>query len=153
MSCNITCCPTLESQTLIIHMIGISKLYCGTVEPSDALRYGRMSSKLPSHLLQFSSDKRPVVVWNITRRCNLKCVHCYAHAKNMVFDSELSTLEGKNLLDDLADFGVPVILFSGGEPLTRKDLPELAAYAVKKGYESRYLNKRNPDNPSKSPNA
>ena len=114
-------------------MIGISKLYCGTVEPSDTLRYGRMSSKLPSHLLQFSSDKRPVVVWNITRRCNLKCVHCYAHAKNMVFDSELSTLEGKNLLDDLADFGVPVILFSGGEPLTRKDLPELADYAVKKG--------------------
>ena len=114
-------------------MIGISKLYCGTVEPSDALRYGRMSSKLPSHLLQFSSDKRPVIVWNITKRCNLKCVHCYAHAKNMAFDSELSTLEGKNLLDDLAQFGVPVILFSGGEPLTRKDLPELAAYAVKKG--------------------
>jgi len=114
-------------------MIGISKLYCGTVEPSDALRYGRMSSKLPSHLLQFSSDKRPVIVWNITKRCNLKCVHCYAHAKNKVFDSELSTLEGKNLLDDLAEFGVPVILFSGGEPLTRKDLPELAAYAVKKG--------------------
>jgi 12,18-didecarboxysiroheme deacetylase len=114
-------------------MIGISKLYCGTVEPSDALRYGRMSSKLPSHLLQFSSDKRPVVVWNITRRCNLKCVHCYAHAKNITFNNELSTQEGKNLLDDLADFGVPVILFSGGEPLTRKDLPELAAYAVKKG--------------------
>lgn len=114
-------------------MIGISKLYCGTVEPSDALRYGRMSSKLPSHLLQFSSDKRPVIVWNITQRCNLKCVHCYAHAKNMAFDNELSTLEGKNLLDDLAEFGVPVILFSGGEPMTRKDLPELAAYAVKKG--------------------
>jgi 12,18-didecarboxysiroheme deacetylase len=114
-------------------MIGISKLYCGTVEPSDALRYGRMSSKLPSHLLQFSSDKRPVIVWNITQRCNLKCVHCYAHAKNIAFDSELSTTEGKNLLDDLAEFGVPVILFSGGEPLTRKDLPELAAYAVKKG--------------------
>lgn len=114
-------------------MIGISKLYCGTVEPSDALRYGRMSSKLPSHLLQFSSDKRPVIVWNITQRCNLKCVHCYAHAKNISFDSELSTTEGKNLLDDLATFGVPVILFSGGEPLTRKDLPELAEYAVKKG--------------------
>jgi 12,18-didecarboxysiroheme deacetylase len=114
-------------------MIGISKLYCGTVEPSDALRYGRMSSKLPSHLLQFSSDKRPVVVWNITRRCNLKCVHCYAHAKNIPFDDELSFKEGKDLIDDLADFGVPVILFSGGEPLIRKDLPELAAYAVKRG--------------------
>lgn len=114
-------------------MIGISKLYCGTVEPSDALRYGRMSSKLPSHLLQFSSDKRPVVVWNVTRRCNLKCVHCYAHAKNIAFDNELSTNEGKILIDDLVEFGVPVMLFSGGEPLVRKDLPELAAYAVKKG--------------------
>ena len=114
-------------------MIGISKLYCGTVEPSDALRYGRMSSRLPSHLLQFSKDKRPVVVWNITRRCNLKCVHCYAHAKDLSFKNELSTKEGKILLDDLAQFGAPVILFSGGEPTTRKDLPELAAYAISKG--------------------
>ena len=114
-------------------MIGISKLYCGTVEPSDALRYGRDSSKLPSHLLQFSKDKRPVVVWNVTRRCNLKCVHCYAHAKNIHFDNELSTEQGKELINDLADFGSPVMLFSGGEPLVRKDLPQLAAYAVEKG--------------------
>ncbi|MDP6560820.1 MAG: 12,18-didecarboxysiroheme deacetylase, partial [Candidatus Binatia bacterium] len=47
-------------------MIGISKLYCGMVEPSDALRYRRDSSRLPSHLLQFSKDKKPVVVWNAT---------------------------------------------------------------------------------------
>jgi len=114
-------------------MIGISKLYCGTVEPSDALRYGRDSSKLPSHLLQFSKDKRPVIVWNVTRRCNLKCVHCYAHAKNEHFDNELSTEQGKELINDLADFGSPVMLFSGGEPLVRKDLPQLAAYAVEKG--------------------
>jgi 12,18-didecarboxysiroheme deacetylase len=114
-------------------MIGISKLYCGTVEPSDALRYGRDSSQLPSHLLQFSKDKRPVVVWNVTRQCNLKCVHCYAHAKNTSFDNELSTEQGKQLIDDLADFGSPVMLFSGGEPLVRKDLPQLAAYAVEKG--------------------
>ena len=114
-------------------MIGISKLYCGTVEPSDALRYGRKSSSLPSHLLQFSIDKRPVVVWNATRRCNLKCVHCYAHAKDRSFDNELTTQEGKSLIDDLATFGVPVLLFSGGEPMVRRDLPELAAYAVEKG--------------------
>jgi MoaA/NifB/PqqE/SkfB family radical SAM enzyme len=114
-------------------MIGISKLYCGTVEPSDALRYGRHSGKLPSHLLQFSKDKRPVVVWNVTRRCNLKCVHCYAHAKNLDYNNEMSTLQGKELIDDLARFGAPVILFSGGEPLVRKDLPELAGYAVEKG--------------------
>lgn len=105
-------------------------MYCGTVEPSDALRYGRESKKLPSHLLQFSLDKRPVVVWNVTQRCNLKCVHCYAHAKDLSFKNELTTEEGKALLDDLAEFGVPVILFSGGEPVMRKDLPELARYAV-----------------------
>ncbi len=114
-------------------MIGISKLYCGTVEPSDALRYGRDSSRLPSHLLQFSEDKRPVVVWNVTRRCNLKCVHCYAHAKDIAYDNELTTAQGKEVIDDLASFGSPVMLFSGGEPLVRKDLPELAAYAVEKG--------------------
>ncbi len=114
-------------------MIGISKLYCGTVEPSDALRYGRHSGKLPSHLLQFSKDKRPVVVWNVTRACNLKCVHCYAHATDDGTSDELSTSEGRKMIDDLAKFGVPVLLFSGGEPLVRKDLPELAAYAVEKG--------------------
>ncbi len=114
-------------------MIGISKLYCGTVEPSDALRYGRESGRMPSHLLQFSADKRPVLVWNITKQCNLKCVHCYAQAKDIAMENELSTLQGKALLDDLSQFGVPVILFSGGEPLVRKDLPELAAYAVEKG--------------------
>ncbi len=114
-------------------MIGISKLYCGTVEPSDALRYGRDSKRLPSHLLQFSKDKKPVVVWNMTRRCNLKCVHCYAQAKDMEFKDELSTEEGKALIDDLAAFGSPVMLFSGGEPTMRKDLPELAAYAREKG--------------------
>jgi Fe-coproporphyrin III synthase len=114
-------------------MIGISKLYCGAVEPSDALRYGRHSSRLPSHLLQFSIDKKPVVVWNVTRRCNLKCVHCYAQAKDISYENELSTEEGKKLLDDLSDFKVPVVLFSGGEPLVRKDLPELAEYAVQKG--------------------
>ncbi len=114
-------------------MIGISKLYCGTVEPSDALRYGRHSSKLPSHLLQFSKDKKPVVVWNVTRACNLKCVHCYAHATENVLEKELSTEQAKVVLDDLAQFGVPVVLFSGGEPLVRPDLPELADYAVSKG--------------------
>lgn len=114
-------------------MIGISKLYCGTVEPSDALRYGRHSGKLPSHLLQFSADKKPVVVWNATRRCNLKCVHCYAQADAVGASDELSTEEGKKVIDDLSQFGCPVVLFSGGEPLTRPDLPELADYAVKKG--------------------
>ncbi len=111
-------------------MIGISKLYCGTVEPGDVLRYGRQSNRLPSHLLQFSSDKRPVVVWNLTRACNLGCLHCYARATAGPAGDELSTAEGRALLDDLAAFGVPVVLFSGGEPLARADVFELLEHAV-----------------------
>ena len=114
-------------------MIGISKLFCGTIEPSDALRYGRRSDRLPSHLLQFSQDKKPVVVWNMTRQCNLKCRHCYAQALSKKTTDELTTEEGKALLDDLSSYGAPVILFSGGEPVMRPDLPELAEYAVAKG--------------------
>ena len=114
-------------------MIGISKLYCGTVEPSDPIRYGRHSKNLPAHLLQFASDKKPVVVWNTTRACNLSCIHCYARAVHRSSDRELITEEGINLIDDLATFGVPVILFSGGEPLLRPDLTELARYAVGRG--------------------
>lgn len=115
-------------------MIGISKLYCGQVESSDALRYGRHSGKLPSHLLQFSADKKPVVVWNTTRRCNLKCVHCYATALDEEKGTDpMSTEQGKALIDDLAAYGAPVLLLSGGEPLVRKDLVELAAYATSQG--------------------
>jgi 12,18-didecarboxysiroheme deacetylase len=114
-------------------MIGISKLYCGTVEPSDVLRYGAKSSKLPSHLLQFSSDKKPVVVWNCTRRCNLRCIHCYSRSADVHYSGEMTTDEGYAMLADLAQFGAPVVLFSGGEPLIRPDLPELAVRARQLG--------------------
>ncbi len=115
-------------------MIGISKLYCGSVEPSDALRYGRESGQLPSHLLQFSKDKKPVVVWNMTQRCNLKCVHCYAHAVDpSAHKDPISTDKAKEIIDDLTQFGAPVMLFSGGEPLVREDLTDLAKYATAKG--------------------
>jgi len=115
-------------------MIGVSKLYCGAVEPGDVLRYrGRGAKDLPSHLLQFSADKKPVVVWNITKRCNLKCLHCYAQATATGAPDELSHEEGLNLLRDLKDFGVPVVLFSGGEPLMRPDLYDLVEKTVAHG--------------------
>ncbi len=114
-------------------MIGISKLYCATVEPSDTLRYARQSGQLPSHLLQFSIDKKPVVVWNMTRRCNLRCVHCYAQSEDISYDNELTHEESLAMIDDLADFGAPVLLFSGGEPMVHPRLAEYAEYAVKKG--------------------
>lgn len=114
-------------------MIGISKLYVGAVEESDVLRYGGDSKRLPSHLLQFSTDKKPVVVFNATRRCNLKCIHCYSDSENRNYAGELSTGQAKDLIDDLAGFGAPVILFSGGEPLMRPDLEVLIAHAVGRG--------------------
>jgi 12,18-didecarboxysiroheme deacetylase len=114
-------------------MIGVSKLYCGAVEAADVLRYGRHSGRLPSHLLQFSADKRPVVVWNVTRRCNLKCIHCYAQADNSSAQAELNLDQGLALLDDLKGFGVPVVLFSGGEPLMHPHLLQLIAHTVKSG--------------------
>ena len=112
-------------------MIGISKLYCGTVEPSDVLRYDNRS--LPSHLLQFSADKKPVVVWNVTRACNLACGHCYAEADPGPAPDELTRAEALRLADHLIEYGVPVILFSGGEPLLHPNIFELIGRAVRGG--------------------
>lgn len=114
-------------------MIGISKLYCGTVEPSDLLRYGRRSENLPSHLLQFSEDKKPVVVWNMTRACNLTCMHCYASATAGPAPDELSYDETLALVDHLIDYRAPVVLFSGGEPMMHPHLFELIERVVKGG--------------------
>jgi len=114
-------------------MIGISKLYCQAVEAADVLRYNRSSARLPSHLLQFSADKKPVVVWNVTRACNLRCIHCYSNSHSATASEELDTAQAKDFIEDLAAFGAPVLLFSGGEPLLRHDLYELAEYATKLG--------------------
>jgi 12,18-didecarboxysiroheme deacetylase len=110
-------------------MIGISQLYAGVATAADPLRYGRRSGRMPAHLLRFSSDRKPVVVWNCSRRCNLRCIHCYADSENQRYTGELTTAEARTMIDDLAAFGVPVLLFSGGEPLMRRDMLELAAYA------------------------
>lgn len=110
-------------------MLSVSRLLNGTATSADALRYGRESARLPPHLLHFSRDKKPVVVWNVTRRCNLHCVHCYSSSQDKEYPDELTTADGKALLDDLASFGVTTILFSGGEPLMRKDLFDLVGHA------------------------
>ena len=114
-------------------MIGISKLYCGAVEAADALRYNRDSARLPSGLLQFSRDKKPVVVWNCTQTCNLRCAHCYAQSERKGREGEMSTAEAKAMIDDLAAFGAPVLLFSGGEPCLRPDVVELMQHAKDAG--------------------
>ena len=78
-------------------------------------------------------DAKPVVVWNCIRQCNLKCIHCYANAIDTISSEEMNTYAGEVFIKDLADFGVPVILFSGGEPLLRKDIFHLAAFARNSG--------------------
>ncbi|MBW8042143.1 MAG: radical SAM protein [Planctomycetes bacterium] len=116
-------------------MINISKLYCDQVTPGDWLRYGKKGSgeRQGEIVPKRASDRRPIVVWNITRACNLKCVHCYNDSGACKADDELSTEEAKVVLDDLARFGVPSVLFSGGEPLMRPDLFELIEYAGEQG--------------------
>ena len=103
-------------------MISITKLYCDRSTWGDTLRY-----ETPH------TQRKPVVVWNCTRRCNLKCVHCYSQSCNEPYEDELSTAEARAMIRDLADFRVPVLLFSGGEPLMRHDIFELGAYARKLG--------------------
>jgi radical SAM protein with 4Fe4S-binding SPASM domain len=114
-------------------MLSVSRLLGGTVEPGDALRYGRSTSDGPAHLLHFSKDKKPVVVWNVSQRCNLHCAHCYADSADREYPNELTTEEGLGLIGQLAEFGVPTVLFSGGEPLMRPDLFELAEAARQAG--------------------
>lgn len=109
-------------------MISISKLLCELDAESDGLRYDAAEE---SNKPQITEEKqyRPVVVWNLTRQCNLYCAHCYASADREPAPGELTTAEGKALLEDLAAYDVPVVLFSGGEPMIRDDLTELVAYA------------------------
>jgi len=116
-------------------MIDISVLYGGLETPSTPHRYGRKITQIdpPAHqrmaVSREASQRRPIVVWNLTRTCNLKCVHCYTDSEAIKYPDEVDTETAKRVLDDLAEFRVPAVLFSGGEPLVRKDLFELAAHA------------------------
>ncbi len=76
----------------------------------------------------------PVVIWNLTRRCNLTCKHCYALSADHAYPGELSTDEVFTVMDDLRAYRVPVLILSGGEPLLRPDLFEIAARAKAQGF-------------------
>ncbi|MEA1994336.1 MAG: radical SAM protein [Euryarchaeota archaeon] len=80
----------------------------------------------------FVSGAPFLVAWDITYACNLRCKHCYATAGKPLSD-ELTTEEAKGVIDKLDKAGVPIIAFSGGEPLVRPDILELARYAADKG--------------------
>ncbi len=109
-------------------MVNLTSLLTSSDQPADALRYGKGHGAPPS-----AGSRRPVVVWNITRRCNLRCLHCYSDSNADFFPGELDDQECRNVIDDLAEFGVPAVLLSGGEPLMRPHFFELAAYARDRG--------------------
>ena len=111
-------------------MIDITRL----LDPADIAPHSiRYSEKCKAATHGVSSDKGPVVAWNITQRCNFKCKHCYSSAVLGSTDNELSTEEIYQIVDQFKKLKVPVILLSGGEPFMRDDLFEIIAYIRKAG--------------------
>ncbi|MCL5101616.1 MAG: TIGR04053 family radical SAM/SPASM domain-containing protein [Candidatus Parvarchaeota archaeon] len=87
-------------------------------------------------LARMEFNKKPVLIfWETTRACALSCKHCRASAIHSPLPGELTTEEGFKLINQITEFGerYPLIIFTGGDPLARKDLPELFAYTRKKG--------------------
>lgn len=103
-------------------MVSWTKLLTGQSQDNDDLRYSKGHGHIPK-----------IVVWNATSGCNLFCRHCYFDATRAPGADELSQQEARNFIDDLAKMGVPVLLFSGGEPLLRKDIFELGKFAKDRG--------------------
>lgn len=113
-------------------MINVTRLLTGTETQGDALRYGE-ADRPGGPPRQASVHLRPIVVWNTTRRCNLACIHCYSSSENAVYPGELTTQQAEAFIDDLGEYGIPVLLFSGGEPMMREDLIHLISYAKGRG--------------------
>ena len=115
-------------------MIRISQLLNGTGTVGSALKYRNVEpSEVPRPVLAFTETRRPVVFWNMTRKCNLSCSHCYIDAGPDAADTspqgELSHEEAKAFIADLATIKIPLLMFTGGEPLVRPDFWELAEFA------------------------
>jgi radical SAM protein with 4Fe4S-binding SPASM domain len=104
----------------------------GTVSAVMKHRHGK--DAVPGRYLAFAGMHRPVVFWNLTDRCNLACTHCYSTSgPGCTTEGELTTAEAREFIDDLAAYGVPLVIFTGGEPLVRHDIWELASYCREKG--------------------
>ncbi len=88
----------------------------------------------PTPLGPKRSPPGPVVIWNLIRRCNLTCQHCYSISADKDFPGELSTKEVFSVMDDLKAFRVPVLILSGGEPLLRPDIFDIARRAKGMGF-------------------
>ncbi|QDG79336.1 heme d1 biosynthesis radical SAM protein NirJ [Labrenzia sp. PHM005] len=83
----------------------------------------------PVRVRKSTGPVKPVVIWNLTRRCNLRCRHCYTVSADVDFPGELTHEQAMETLDDLGQFKIPALILSGGEPIDRKDLFEIAVKA------------------------
>ena len=108
---------------------------------SDELRVRNQQLKTPNPLpvrqageLRTGNYPLRMVAWELTRGCNLACVHCRASAERGPYSGELSTEECFRVMDEIASFSKPVIILTGGEPLLRKDIFDLARYGSEKGF-------------------
>jgi len=88
----------------------------------------------PAPLVERRSPPGPVVIWNLIRRCNLTCKHCYSISADIDFKGELNTEEVFTVMDDLKSYGVPVLILSGGEPLLRPDIFDISRRAKDMGF-------------------
>jgi len=110
-------------------MIVFSKALADQATVWKALRASDGCAALPPDLLRFSAQSRPVVMWNLTQRCNLACKHCYMDASQDEAKAEMSLEEGVRLVDELAALRVPILIFTGGEPLLSRNFYALAFHA------------------------
>jgi len=110
-------------------MLPVSDLIALAVGRSEV---GDLSATAPRRF-EAATRNAPVVIWNICMHCNMSCPHCYAGAVAEPVPTDLSHEEGIDLLDQLADAGIRVVIFSGGEPLLRADAFELIAHAKRRG--------------------
>ena len=113
-------------------MIIFSKALADQATVWEALRASESCENVPPDLLRFSAQTKPVVMWNLTQRCNLACKHCYMDASREAGD-EMSLEEGMHLVDDLAELKVPILIFTGGEPLLSRNFYALAFHAREVG--------------------
>ncbi|MEX1117783.1 MAG: radical SAM protein [Terrimicrobiaceae bacterium] len=110
-------------------MINLTHLYLGG-SPQDDNSCDHDGARIPPG---GNAERKPEVIWNLTRRCNLRCAHCYSDSEPRGYAGELNFRECKTVVDDLARFGVRNVSLSGGEPLTHPDFFAIARYASERG--------------------
>ncbi|MCP3677527.1 MAG: radical SAM protein, partial [Deltaproteobacteria bacterium] len=115
-------------------MINFSRLLKVRETARDVKKHhNKRADEVPKHLIRYADVKAPMVIWNITRKCNFSCDMCHLGSALEAESDELTTQEALEFIDHMASIKVPMISVYGGEPLTRDDFFTLASHAHKKG--------------------